>query len=223
MRKRKPTLTFLIRGFTFKKNYVPLSVRKLNPKYASYTQDFRKNIDKYIELKQKLSKIYSVSTVVSTYSSTNRKVLIDIKDQLDAQIFLSPEKGSRQFTTPLNYFNSLNGRITTDYLLLLRSDLFLTDLAVNHIAKHVPKEGHVSVFWRPPPLRKPVQNPDHLHFMGKGMYPRFFELLSSFNRWPEGKPVHAHMMSILVPVDFVMPKQIVPHAFCTGTSLCFTL
>lgn len=176
----KKKMCLIIRGFLYKENHKPISWRK---KYFQdgFTLDFRKNLPYYKSLIDMLSKKYDLHTVITTYDSTPKDILEEARNSLNAEIFLSSELKSKQFTTSVTAIEQLN-KNNFDFLLLIRSDLILREKLFNIIVHSDLSSNHVHVLSRE--LKHNFLSLiDVLHIIPKTIIDKFLLHIRTLPRW----------------------------------------
>lgn len=118
-------LDVIVRGFLYKENWVPISNHR---KGLKYTIDFLNIMESYKTLLEELSKKYNISLYFSTYETLPKKKRKSIEKEFvdySPTFFLSEEKGSTQFTTPIHALKKLSQNGNNK--LLIRGDLIITE------------------------------------------------------------------------------------------------
>jgi len=130
----KQKLNIIIRGFIYRENWTPISVRKKI--IQNYTIDFFKCCNGYIDLIDKLQKKYDLDLYFTTYDTTPLSVLNNIRKQFNPKdIFISKELNSSQFTTTTTALkNLLANTISKNILsLIIRSDIIIEKKLIDTI------------------------------------------------------------------------------------------
>jgi len=128
----KKNFNIIIRGFSYKENWIPLSTRR--HKTERYTINIIDNIHRFEKLITNLSKKYNVTTYLSTYNTTPKKILDEACDRLKIdKVILSEEKNSKQFTTAIRSLEEIQ---LSGLTLLIRADLIKKDKLIELISNY---------------------------------------------------------------------------------------
>lgn len=190
-------INIILRGFLFKPNHTPYSSRRLIAK--SYNIDFFKmGIEPYIDLINKLQKKYIVNIYFSTYDTTPSETINEIKKTFtNAEIILSPEINSYQFTTTSNALKKIN--IDADFTIVLRSDLILKQKFINLICSvdYDPNKIMALAQYQ----RKGLGFFDILHIIPRSLKDAFTNILDT------NRPKDLHKLWAIIPTALLCGKR----------------
>jgi len=198
------TLNFIIRGFLYKENWRPLSTRN---KKGSYTINFIKCHKGYSILFNRLAEKFNAKLYFSTYSSTPDFMLNYIRNNFSsASISFSDEARSSQFTTSINILNKIkNDNKISDYTIVIRSDLILTENFINLILSSNFDNDRLSILCKEANSRD--RSVDIIHIVPKMKYDEFLKFISRQPR--DAHRIHKHILtkSIITQHNCVAVKQ----------------
>jgi len=132
----KPILHFIFRGYLYKENWIPVSVRGRFFGHGPYNIDFtKKSYIEHLNLINNLKEKYDVQLYFSTYDTTPENVISFVNEKFNPkEIILSPEKNSNQFTTLRTALHKIKKEEGAPSLtMVLRPDIFITDKLISLI------------------------------------------------------------------------------------------
>lgn len=202
----KKNIDIIIRGFVYRPNWVPLSTRRRW--FRNYTIDFLNCSEQYKILIDKLKNKYNINLYFTTYDTTPIEYIENIKEKfMPKQIFISKEYKSSQFTTTATALRSEEIKSSENFLLLIRSDLYMSDKFINIISDFNYNDDILYVLCKEKNKRDRVI--DVLHGFSQSVKEKFYRYISIPNLKHAHK-IHKNIFTLSLSVD---------HS-CKSTDLC---